>query len=101
LLADNYKGRLTDGREVVALVTRGMTDNDGPFDAEPGAQVGYVVGHLLQGARLDRRPTGATLAAQVDTDDLKGVGEWVEQWLEVGVVKPRRAHAGRPASAWR
>jgi hypothetical protein len=40
-----------------------VAEDHRPVDAEAPAQGGHVVGHLLQGAGGQRRPSGAALAA--------------------------------------
>ncbi len=53
----------------------GVAEDHRSLDAQSGAERGDVVGHLLERARLDGRGAGAALAAQVDEDELRGVGQ--------------------------
>ncbi len=68
-----------------------MTEDDGAFDPQQVTKRRDIVGHLLEGAREDRRASGAALTSKIHVDHLRVIAKRSEARLQIAVIEARAA----------
>jgi hypothetical protein len=92
--AEHHLGRVCRVARQVTLrdeAAEALAEHDGFLDAESFAELHHVVGEGVQRPLGRGAPVAAAVAAVVDIDDLRHVGQAAEQRLEAAVVVARAA----------